>query len=111
MITAEGIQAGLPDPRIEQFAALTPQIRTELAQADLITVTIGGNDVSSLFLQYKQLTDEDFQAQLEQRLSAYNTNVKTALENIRAVNPQATILIADQYQPAPKFAVKRPIPS
>ncbi|WP_342481022.1 stalk domain-containing protein [Paenibacillus sp. FSL L8-0340] len=110
VITAEGIQAGLPDPRIEQFAALTPQIRTELAQADLITVTIGGNDVSSLFLQYKQLTDEDFQAQLEQRLSAYNTNVKTALENIRAVNPQATILLADQYQPAPKFAVKEAYP-
>lgn len=102
--TAEGIQPGLRDPRIGQFAAMTPQIRTELAEADLITITIGGNDVSSLFLKVKELTAADFQAQLEQSLSSYSTNVKASLENIVAVNPQATILLADQYQPASKLA-------
>lgn len=104
-IPAESIQAGLPDPRISQFAQLTPQIKTELADADLITITIGGNDVSSLFLKVKELPSADFEAQLEQRLTAYTTNVKAALENIRAVNPAATILLADQYQPAPKIAL------
>lgn len=103
--TPDGIQTGLPDPRIAQFAALVPQVRAELTEADLITITIGGNDVSSLFLQAKELADNDFQTQLEQRLATYNTNVLAVLENIRAVNPQATIILADQYQPAPKIAV------
>lgn len=103
--TPDGIQAGLRDPRISQFAALAPQIKTELAAADLITITVGGNDVSSLFLNVKEMAAVDFDAQLEQRLTAYGTNVKTALENIRAVNPAATILLADQYQPAPKIAL------
>lgn len=103
--TAEGIQPGLPDPRIGQFAVLTPQIRTELTAADLITITIGGNDVSSLFLNAKTISDADFGAQLEERLTAYSSNVKAALENIRAVNPLAPILIADQYQPAPRIAL------
>ncbi len=104
-ITPDGIQAGLRDPRISQFAALTPQIKTELAAADLITITIGGNDVSSLFLNVKEMATADFDSQLEQRLTAYGTNMKTVLENIRAVNPAATILLADQYQPAPKIAL------
>ncbi|ULO06967.1 copper amine oxidase [Paenibacillus sp. 19GGS1-52] len=103
--TPDGIQAGLPDPRIAQFAALVPQVRAELTEADLITITIGGNDVSSLFLQAKELADNDFQTQLEQRLATYNTNVLAVLGNIRAVNPQATIILADQYQPAPRIAV------
>lgn len=104
-ITAEGIQSGLPDPRIDQFVKLTPQIASELKEADLITITIGGNDVSRLFLQVKELTDTDFESQLEQKLADYNTNVKASLENIRAINPQATIILADQYQPAPKIAL------
>ncbi|UQZ34738.1 copper amine oxidase [Paenibacillus sp. PK3_47] len=104
-ITPDAIQPALPDPRIGQFAAMTAAINAELTEADLIAITIGGNDVSSLFLNAKEMTDTDFQTQLEQRLSAYNTNVKAALENIRAVNPQATIILADQYQPAPKIAL------
>lgn len=104
-ITPEAIQPGLPDPRISQFASMTQAIKTELTEADLIAITIGGNDVSSLFLKVKEMSEADFQSQLEQRLTAYSTNVKAALENIRAVNPQATILLADQYQPAPKIAL------
>lgn len=103
-VTPEGIQPGLHDPRIDQFAAMAPQIRTELAKADLITITIGGNDVSSLFLKVKELSAADFQAQLEQSLNSYSINIKAALENIAAVNPQAAILLADQYQPASKLA-------
>ncbi|WP_379127656.1 stalk domain-containing protein [Paenibacillus sp. sgz500958] len=104
-ITPEGIQPGLRDPRIAQFAAQTTQIAAELKAADLITITIGGNDVSSLFLNVKTIAYDDFQTQLEQKLTDYVTNVKVALENIRTVNPQATIIIADQYQPAPKIAL------
>ncbi|WP_410513391.1 GDSL-type esterase/lipase family protein [Paenibacillus sp. BR2-3] len=104
-ITPDGIQAGLRDPRIAQFAALTSQVGTDLKAADLITITIGGNDVSSLFLKVSELADTDFQSQLEQRLAEYNTNVKAVLENLQTVNPQATIILADQYQPAPRIAL------
>ncbi|SEU29047.1 SGNH/GDSL hydrolase family protein [Paenibacillus sp. NFR01] len=102
--SAEAIQQGLRDPRIGDFAAKTPDIKLELADADLVTITIGGNDVSSLFLQAKELSDADFNTQLAAKLADYSSNVKSALENIRAVNPQVTVLLADQYQPAPKIA-------
>lgn len=104
-IAPADIQAGLPDPRITQFAAITSQVKTELQAADLITITIGGNDVSSLFLNVKQLAEDDFQSQLEQRLTDYSANLRASLENLRAVNSNATIMIADQYQPAPRIAL------
>ncbi|MRN55562.1 copper amine oxidase [Paenibacillus sp. LC-T2] len=102
--TPDGIQAGLPDPRIAQFAALVPQVRAELTEADLITITIGGNDVSSLLLQAGELSEAEFASKVEQLLAVYSSNVKASLENIRSINPQATIILADQYQPAPKIA-------
>ncbi|MBT2293230.1 copper amine oxidase [Paenibacillus albidus] len=98
------IQIGISDPRIGQFAAQAPGVRTELAEADLVTITIGGNDVSSLLFQARDLAEADFNARVEQVLAAYSVNVKAALENIRMVNPQATIMLADQYQPASKLA-------
>ncbi|NUU61626.1 stalk domain-containing protein [Paenibacillus agri] len=103
--TPDAIQQGLPDPRIATFAAGIPQAAKELAAANLITITIGGNDLSSLFLKVKELTDADFETQLNQKLADYSANLKVILENIRVVNPGAKILLADQYQPAPKIAV------
>ncbi|OBZ10410.1 copper amine oxidase [Bacillus sp. FJAT-27264] len=103
--TSDAIQQGLPDPRIATFAAEIPQAAKELAAANLITITIGGNDLSSLFLKVKELTDADFETQLDQKLADYSANLRVILENIRVVNPQAKILLADQYQPAPKIAV------
>ncbi|MCL6603238.1 MAG: copper amine oxidase [Paenibacillus sp.] len=103
VITGNEIQVGLADPRIEQLAANTAQAATDLKAADLITITIGGNDMSTLFKNFKELTAEDFQLQLDQRLTEYTANMKATLENIRAINPKVTILLADQYQPAPRI--------
>lgn len=102
-VTPDDIQPGLPDPRKAAFAADIPQAAKELAAANLITITIGGNDVSSLFLKVKELSEADFEAQLTQKLADYSENLKLILANIRALNPGAKIIVADQYQPAPKI--------
>ncbi|MFD1776372.1 stalk domain-containing protein [Paenibacillus rhizophilus] len=102
-ITADSIQPGIADPRLASFAAKSAQTKADIAAAKLITITIGGNDVSSLLVQAKDMSDDDLQARVQELLAAYTTNVTAALENIRAMNPNATIIIADQYQPVPQL--------
>ncbi|WP_226991756.1 stalk domain-containing protein [Paenibacillus sabinae] len=102
-ITADSIQPGIADPRLPSFAAKAEQTKADIAAAKLITITIGGNDVSSLLQQAKDLSDADLQARVQELLAAYTDNVTAALENLRAINPNATIIIADQYQPVPQL--------
>ncbi|MBY9079835.1 copper amine oxidase [Paenibacillus sp. HN-1] len=102
-ISASAVQPGISDPRMDEFAAKAAQTKADLAGAKLIAITIGGNDVSSLLLDAKNLTDAELQSRVQQMLASYTTNVTAALENIRAINPTATIMLADQYQPVPSL--------
>ncbi|WP_025688506.1 stalk domain-containing protein [Paenibacillus zanthoxyli] len=102
-ITADSIQPGIADPRLDSFAAKAAQTKADIAGAKLITITIGGNDMKSLLLEAKDLSDSDLKGRVQELLTAYKTNVTAALENLRAVNPNATIIIADQYQPVPQL--------
>lgn len=100
-ITEDSLQPGLADPRLSTFAATVAKAKIDIAGAKVIAITIGGNDVSSLLLTAKDMTDADMQAQVQGLLTAYTTNVTAALLNLRAINPTATIILADQYQPVP----------
>ncbi|AIQ11144.1 stalk domain-containing protein [Paenibacillus durus] len=102
-ITADSIQPGIADPRLDSFAAKAEQAKADIAAAKLIMITIGGNDVSSLLQQAKDMSDADLKARVQELLDAYTANATAALENIRAMNPNATIIIADQYQPVPQL--------
>ncbi|QWU16851.1 Lysophospholipase L1 [Paenibacillus sophorae] len=102
-ITADSIQPGIADPRLDSFAAKASQTKADIAGAKLITITIGGNDVSSLLLEAKDMSESDLKDRVQELLSDYKANVTAALENLRAVNPSATIIIADQYQPVPQL--------
>ncbi|KAA8997144.1 copper amine oxidase [Paenibacillus spiritus] len=103
-VKPEEIQTGLADPRIAAFASGVPQARADLAAADLIVITIGGNDVMDLFKNVQKLPDPEFQTGFAQRLAGYKENLTASLANIRSVNPSAVILLADQYQPVPSIA-------
>lgn len=50
-LTADAIQPNLPDPRAGQIGANTASIRESIAQANLVAMTIGGNDVSERLVQ------------------------------------------------------------
>ncbi|WP_127550893.1 stalk domain-containing protein [Paenibacillus amylolyticus] len=105
-LTSEAIQPSLPDPRAGQIGANTAAIRESVAQANLVAITIGGNDVSELLGTADKLSDQDLQAKVKELLATYTANVSATINDIHEINPTATIVIADQYQPMPEVAGK-----
>lgn len=103
-VTADTIQPGISDPRISVFASEIPGTKTKLAQADTILITIGGNDVSQLIEQSKSLSAEQLETTANELLTVYKTNIQEILSVLTVINPDAQIILADQYQPVPKIA-------
>lgn len=103
-VTADAIQTNLADPRIATFAAGTAQAKTDLEQADLITITIGGNDLLKLLPDVQHVTLDELRAGADGVLTAYGENVREVLGILTELNPSAQIVLADQYQPIPPLA-------
>lgn len=103
-VTADTIQPGISDPRISVFASGIPGTKTKLAQADTILITIGGNDVSQLIEQSKSLSADQLETTANELLTVYKTNIQEILSVLTVINPDAQIILADQYQPVPKIA-------
>lgn len=105
-LTSEAIQPSLPDPRAAQVGANIAAIRESVAEANLIAITIGGNDVSELLGSADKLSDAELEAKVKELLSSYTANVSAVINDIHEINPNAKIVIADQYQPMPEVAGK-----
>lgn len=97
--TADAVQAGLRDPNAAVFASEVAKVRADVAEADLITITIGGNDLLPLIRSGE--VPQDLTAQVEALLKSYAANLGGALSDLREINPNARIVVADQYQPVP----------
>ncbi|NMI07289.1 copper amine oxidase [Paenibacillus sp. SZ31] len=105
-LTSEAIQPSLPDPRAGQIGANTDAIRESIAQANLVAITIGGNDVSELLGTADKLSDQELQEKVKELLATYTANISATINDIHEINPTAKIVIADQYQPMPEVAGK-----
>jgi lysophospholipase L1-like esterase len=105
-LTSEAIQPSLPDPRAAQVGANIASIRESVAGANLVAITIGGNDVSELLGSADKLSDAELEAKVKELLSSYTVNVSAVINDIHEINPNAKIVIADQYQPMPEVAGK-----
>lgn len=103
-ISVSDIQSGLKDPRAAIIGAEAAQAKTLLASADVITVTIGGNDMLELIMTAGTLSKEELTARIQEVLKTYTDNVTTVVNNLHSINPDAMIVLADQYQPIPKIA-------
>lgn len=104
--TADGIQPGLRDPNAAVFAAGVTAARADVAEADVITITIGGNDLLPLLTSGKLPTAAELTPQVAALLQTYAVNLDQVLSDLREINPNARIVIADQYQPFPAVAAK-----
>ncbi|WP_172256630.1 stalk domain-containing protein [Saccharibacillus deserti] len=104
--TADAIQAGLRDPNAAVFAADTAGIRADVAEADVITITIGGNDLLPLITGSQLPAAEELTPKVEALLQTYAVNLGQVLGDLREINPNARIVVADQYQPIPAIAAK-----
>ncbi|KOR76986.1 stalk domain-containing protein [Paenibacillus solani] len=111
-ITAEEMQPGLSgiDPRTKQIGAEAAKAKNVIAAADLITITIGGNDMMSLVSTVNTLSDEQLKAKMEELFKSYTDNVSSVITNLHSMNPEAAIVVADQYNPVPKIASEASYP-
>ncbi|GIP45290.1 hypothetical protein J45TS6_37490 [Paenibacillus sp. J45TS6] len=100
--SSEAIQEALPDPRVGDFTDQIKQIQTEVTEADVIAITIGGNDVSELLVTGESLTDAQLSERVKELLSRYSEQVTASVNDLHALNEDALFVIADQYQPLPK---------
>jgi len=91
------------DPRAASIEQGIAQAKTDIEQANVITVTIGGNDFGALLNEMSELTDDKTKGLVGGLIEQYTSNVSETVKMLKAMNPKATIVIADQYQPLPKF--------
>ncbi len=97
-VSTSDIQSNLPGAaRTLDGASVAKQIRS----ANLITITIGGNDFLNALGSLTALPQDLSGLNLEPVISGYETNLKAIVDQLIALNPSATIVIADQYQPVP----------
>ncbi|WP_438349176.1 stalk domain-containing protein [Paenibacillus sp. FA6] len=103
-ITSDAIQPGLVDPRAEQLGASAVQLKSDLESADLITITIGGNDLAIIITEASTLGSNELTLKIEQLLTSYKSTMTTVIADLHELNKDALIVIADQYQPVPAVA-------
>lgn len=91
----------------DAVAASAPGIRDSLADADLVTLTIGGNDFAELVRSLVGKTDADamaaFNTAFDDKLNNYADLMQANIRTIHQLAPQARIEVADQYSPVSKI--------
>ncbi|OAB39501.1 stalk domain-containing protein [Paenibacillus glacialis] len=103
-ISADAIQVGLPDPRAGEIGASAVQLNADIASADLITITIGGNDFRPIIEGALTPGSGDFNSSMENLFTSYITSMTSIIGNLHELNSDALIVVADQYQPIPAIA-------
>ncbi|GKU80405.1 stalk domain-containing protein [Paenibacillus sp. L3-i20] len=114
-VSKDSVQSNLKDPRADEFFAKTDLLENHIREAELILISIGGND----FLQYMDKLDpktdvttlpESAQSELKSGLSSiisnYETELSASLENIHKLAPNAKVIISNQYLPVPFLKIK-----
>ncbi|WP_205672417.1 stalk domain-containing protein, partial [Ammoniphilus sp. YIM 78166] len=88
-------------------ATPTPEaFQQALKTANIITITIGGNDFIRLPLEIQGKTDKLAGEVIDARIQEYEENLESVLQMLYDINPGAAIYVADQYQPYPPVDVQ-----
>ncbi|ANY65387.1 hypothetical protein BBD42_02050 [Paenibacillus sp. BIHB 4019] len=100
--TVSDVQPGLKDPRAASIIGDAAKIGSSIRGADLIVMTIGGNDLLGVAAQITSTTTDEEKAQLLQAaLTQYETGLTAGLQAVTSIAPKAKLVIADQYMPIP----------
>ncbi|MFD0961812.1 stalk domain-containing protein [Paenibacillus chungangensis] len=112
---AELIQAELPDPRAEVIFDQTPQLREDIEDADLILLSIGSNDFSSLmkdlgeeavFEDLATSEKDELKAGLQSSLDTYEASLSESLRTLVGLNDEVKIVVSNQYLPIPFISAR-----
>jgi lysophospholipase L1-like esterase len=87
----------------DSVAARTAEIASSLRDADLVVLTIGGNDFGDLIKSMLSQSIEDARKTLadtfETRMNKYTTDLDKMIRLLHTLAPDAQIVMADQYLP------------
>lgn len=104
-LTAEDAQQKLSTyPLASETIAKTAELAADLKKADLVVMTIGGNDFFAIFDDIRSgtiSTKDALQSKLASMMADYIPQLETSIRTILSLNPKATIVFADQYLPVP----------
>lgn len=95
---AEIINYGVKGNRTSQLISKlkTDEVKDSLTTADMVLITIGGNDVMKVVKEnFSTLELELFETEKKQ----FEKNLRTIIELIREVNPSGTIVLIGLYNP------------
>jgi GDSL-like Lipase/Acylhydrolase./Copper amine oxidase N-terminal domain. len=108
-LLAEG-QEAFVDPRIGSLVGDGEAVRRNIASADLILIQIGGND----FIAYAMALDagrtKEADGMLPDVLDRIQSSLETSVRTIHRINPDALIVIGDQFSPVPRKILNREFP-
>ena len=99
-LTSSGLKDLLESTVLEKDEK-AKKMKADIEQAQLITITIGGNDFRELPQLVQKMSEEDLSQSIAKGIETYGQNVTAILTMIYQWNPQAQVVIADQYQPVP----------
>lgn len=90
----------------DDIAKMTPAIKSDLATADAVVVTIGANDFmdflrGALAKPTAAETKSTIEAGFEPLLTTYKEEALAALRKIHILAPDAALYVSDQYLPVP----------
>lgn len=95
---------GLTSGQLFRYVQEGLGMTAKLAEADLITITIGGNDLLQLLTSEleRQMDNE----KLSEILQTYSQHIQKTFKHIRQVNPEVPIYILDLFSP---FGIDHPL--
>lgn len=108
------IQPGIADPRAEALLGQTGKLAADLGNAELILITIGGNDFLNLLRmlgtekEYSGLTADErreLDEELASVLESYEAELASILQTLQVMSPDAEVVVANQYLPIPSARI------
>ncbi|MFD0589842.1 stalk domain-containing protein [Paenibacillus sp. GCM10027627] len=113
-VTKSDIQASLADPRAESFFKATDKLGSEMREAELVLVSIGGNDFLQLLAKMNANTDfaaspkaaqDELSVFFSDLIANYAKQLDSTFAAIQKLQPKAEVVIANQYLPVPFLTV------
>ena len=108
------VQIGLKDPRVDTLIGNTTQLYEDIKNADLIMLSIGGNDFLQILTQldlskawssWTEAERDQLNHQLAETTESYEKRLTSILTILTELNADVMIATQNQYLPLPKITI------
>lgn len=86
--------------QIQQRIESSPSMQKQISEADIITMTFGGNDLMQVLQNnFQRLFDNNLSEVMPQKEATYQQKVEALMKEVRHLNPVAPIFVISVYNP------------